>query len=98
MIISSGLCSGYNIYYTTDNNLDDNEWTREFIADGKQVASLINNMLPETIYYFKVQAVDNHGHALTTSDVVKYAHPAGKKNYMRMYMPTLYYIGSSEHF
>ena len=37
-------------------------------------------MLPETMYYFKVQAVDHNGDALTTSDVVEYTHPAGKMN------------------
>ena len=77
-----GQCSGFNIYYTTDNNLNDNEWTREYIPDAKQVASLIDDILPETTYYFKVQAVDNHGDALKMSDVVKYTHPAGKINYV----------------
>ena len=46
------------------------------------MASYIYDMLPETTYYFKVQAVDHNGDALTTSDVVEYAHPAGKMNYV----------------
>ena len=86
-IISGGFCSGYNVYYTTDKNLDDNEWTREYIPDGTQMSTAIYDMLPETTYYFKVQAINNHGDTLQMSDVVEYTHPAGKMNYVFMYTP-----------
>ena len=46
------------------------------------MANLMYDMLPETTYYFKVQAVDNHFDALKMSDVVEYTHPAGKMNFI----------------
>ena len=72
------LCvrAGYNIYYTTDKNLNDNEWFQETFSDGKNVAVYIKYILPETTYFFKVEAVNRDGSSFM-SDVIEYTHPKG---------------------
>ena len=81
-ILSDDLHAGYNIYYTTDKNLEDKEWIQESIPNGKKVARIIKNMMPETTYYFKVKSLCKHCNALAMSDVVEYRHPIGKMKHI----------------
>lgn len=56
----NGQITGYVILYTTDENLSDRDWSVQALV-GDKMNTLLNNLLPDTTYYFKIQARNEKG-------------------------------------
>ena len=58
---SSGPITGYVVFYTTDTEKDDREWSAEAVVGDTNIA-IIRGLKPNTAYYFKVQTRNNKGY------------------------------------
>jgi len=56
----NGQITGYIILYSTDDSRPDREWSIHPLV-GDKMNSLINDMLPDTLYFFKIQAKNDKG-------------------------------------
>lgn len=56
----NGQITGYMILYTTDESLPDREWSIHPLI-GDKMNTLITNMSPDTLYFFKIQAKNEKG-------------------------------------
>ncbi|XP_015927066.1 neogenin isoform X5 [Parasteatoda tepidariorum] len=73
----NGQITGYVVFYTTDNTQD-----RDWIVDGiigDKLSSTLRSLLPDTVYYFKIQAKNSKGYGPFSSEVV-YKTPPGMAN------------------
>lgn len=51
---SSGLITGYSVFYTTNKSREDRDWSvQQVLGDSHNYT--IKNLLPQTTYYFKIQ-------------------------------------------
>ncbi|KAJ9593720.1 hypothetical protein L9F63_014731, partial [Diploptera punctata] len=57
----NGAITGYVILYTIDQTMRDREWTVAVIM-GDKMSMTINDLRPETTYYFKIQARNIKGY------------------------------------
>lgn len=57
----NGQITGYIVFYTTDNTQRDRDWVVEGIVGNKTSAAL-KGLLPETTYFFKIQARNSKGY------------------------------------
>lgn len=64
----NGQIIGYEIYYTADESLADNEWMTESLI-GDKLTAIIQDLVPETVYYFKIKVRNNKGHGPFSSTV-----------------------------
>lgn len=64
----NGQITGYVILYTTDPSLNDRDWSVQALV-GDKMNALLNNLLPETTYYFKIQAKNEKGSGPVSSHV-----------------------------
>ncbi|RUS68771.1 hypothetical protein EGW08_023467, partial [Elysia chlorotica] len=69
----NGRITDYLIYYTTDLHAEDIVWPVEGV-EGSSLTTLIDNLTPDTTYYFKVQARNAKGKG-PKSKAVKYVTP-----------------------
>ncbi|KFM76351.1 hypothetical protein X975_12770, partial [Stegodyphus mimosarum] len=74
----NGQISGYVIFYTTDNTQRDRDWVQEGVI-GDKLSTILRNLLPDTTYYFKIQARNAKGYGPFSSEVV-YKTPPGLAN------------------
>lgn len=56
----NGQITGYVIFYTTDNTLQDRDWTLKVIF-GNKLNTELTDLQPSSLYYFKIQARNNKG-------------------------------------
>ena len=60
------LSLGYLVYYTTDPNQNYQKWVLESVM-GTSLTVTVDNLTPETLYYFKVQARNKQGYGPMSS-------------------------------
>ncbi|OQV24966.1 Neogenin [Hypsibius exemplaris] len=72
---SNGLITGYLVFFTSDNSLNDLEWSVEGVV-GDKLTTVIRNLTPNTKYFFKIQARNSKGYS-PHSTVVSYTTPVG---------------------
>lgn len=63
------------VFYTTDNT-QDRDWVVEGVI-GDKLSTVIRNLMPDTTYYFKIQAKNTKGYGPLSSEIV-YKTPPGK--------------------
>ncbi|KAK9751964.1 Neogenin C-terminus [Popillia japonica] len=66
--LQNGHVTGYIIFYTTDSSKKDRDWTVEAIKGDKH-SYVIHELMPATIYYFKIQARNSRGYGPISSMV-----------------------------
>ncbi|KAI1280554.1 Neogenin -like protein [Halotydeus destructor] len=64
----NGRITGYLIFYTTDNTKSDRDWAFEGVTGDKLTAEL-KGLLPDTTYYFKIQARNLKGYGPLSAEV-----------------------------
>lgn len=64
----NGQITGYMILYTTDDSLPDREWSVHPLI-GDKMNTLITDMSPDTLYFFKIQAKNEKGSGPVSSAV-----------------------------
>ncbi|XP_054724817.1 neogenin-like isoform X2 [Uloborus diversus] len=74
----NGQITGYVVFYTTDNTQRDRDWVVEGVI-GDKLSAIISNLMPDTTYYFKIQARNTKGYGPLSSEVV-YKTPPGLAN------------------
>ncbi|KAL5020555.1 hypothetical protein ScPMuIL_003447 [Solemya velum] len=57
----NGQITGYLVFYTTDSSQDDRDWVVEGVL-GDKLSTTIEQLTPDTTYYFKIQARNNKGY------------------------------------
>ncbi|KRZ37952.1 Neogenin -like protein [Trichinella pseudospiralis] len=62
----NGKITKYLIYYTSDQKLPDSKWMVEGIR-GDRMSTTIDGLIPDTDYYFKIQAVNDRGYGPVSS-------------------------------
>ncbi|KRY56600.1 Neogenin -like protein [Trichinella britovi] len=62
----NGKITKYLIYYTLDQKLPDSKWMVEGIR-GDRMSTTIDGLIPDTDYYFKIQAVNDRGYGPVSS-------------------------------
>ena len=56
----NGQITGYVILYTTDESLNDRDWSVQALV-GDKMNTVLNNLIPDTTYHFKIQAKNEKG-------------------------------------
>jgi len=64
----NGQITGYIIFYTTDNTQRDRDWVVEGVI-GDKMTTILKGLLPDTTYYFKIQARNNKGYGPLSQEV-----------------------------
>lgn len=64
----NGEITGYVIFYTVDNTQHDRDWIIENI-NSNLLSTSIKNLIPDTTYYFKIQARNNKGYGPFSPEV-----------------------------
>ncbi|XP_054161956.1 neogenin-like [Oppia nitens] len=64
----NGQITGYVIFYTTDNTQRDRDWVVEGVI-GDKMTTVLKGLLPDSSYYFKIQARNNKGYGPLSSEV-----------------------------
>ncbi|KPM07494.1 Neogenin-like protein [Sarcoptes scabiei] len=71
----NGQITGYIIFYTTDNTLEDRDWIVKVIV-GAKLNAILNGLQPSSIYYFKIQARNSKGYGPLSSEITFRTLPA----------------------
>jgi neogenin len=64
----NGQITGYVIFYTTDNTQRDRDWVVEGVI-GDKMTTILKGLLPDSTYYFKIQARNNKGYGPLSAEV-----------------------------
>lgn len=73
----NGLIIGYVILYTTDKDAPDKDWAAQPVVGGK-LSTTLENLLPDTIYYFKIQVRNKKGYGPLSDPVMFRTLPVSK--------------------
>lgn len=64
----NGRITGYVVFYTPDNSLQDRDWAMEAVL-GDQLTAVLSELTPDTVYYFKIQARNQKGYGPMSAEV-----------------------------
>lgn len=74
--ITNGAITGYVIFYTTDVNRRDRDWLVEAVI-GDRHTTIVQDLHPSTLYFFKIQARNSKGLGPFSSTVSLKTAPRG---------------------
>lgn len=66
--LPNGQITGYVIFYTMDNTQEDRDWIVKVII-GDKLNSVLTELQPSSLYYFKIQARNNKGYGPLSPEV-----------------------------